>query len=431
MKQGTLLNKVVMTLFFAAIILYMGGAAWRGLRDPYPTVQAYTYVVEDTMEATGYLVRQEQVIHGWTIQAEGTEATVRLLPSEGEKIAAGTTVALLYSDGAAMERSQRLETLEAEAAQLREAITAGENGQGEQIGRKVTSSMVALRRAVEAGDFTRLESQVGTFKSAVYQQAQRYGNGDDLAAALAAAQNEINTLRALTPQEGVRVTVPQSGIFSGQVDGYEMVLVPEITEGVTPSLLDSLESRAVEEDSSALGKLITNSQWYFIFSLGEEQAKRLTVGRAVPVRFSRDWSGTVDMTVERISLPENGRVAVVLSTRKFLSETTLLRRQTVELIFDSQMGIRVPLGAVRVEEQTETDKESGETRTVQVTGVYVQVGAFAEFKPVTVLAQGEDYYMVRPLLPENADTVQQKLALRAGDSVIIASEEIWDGKVIE
>ena len=431
MKQGTLLNKVVMTLLFAAIILYMGGAAWRGLRDPYPTVQAYTYVVEDTMEATGYLVRQEQVIHGWTIQAEGTEATVRLLPSEGEKIAAGTTVALLYSDGAAMERSQRLETLEAEAAQLREAITAGENGQGEQIGRKVTSSMVALRRAVEAGDFTRLESQVGTFKSAVYQQAQRYGNGDDLAAALAAAQNEINTLRALTPQEGVRVTVPQSGIFSGQVDGYETVLVPEITEGVTPSLLDSLESRAVEEDSSALGKLITNSQWYFIFSLGEEQAKRLTVGRAVPVRFSRDWSGTVDMTVERISLPENGRVAVILSTRKFLSETTLLRRQTVELIFDSQMGIRVPLGAVRVEEQTETDKESGETRTVQVTGVYVQVGAFAEFKPVTVLAQGEDYYMVRPLLPENADTVQQKLALRAGDSVIIASEEIWDGKVIE
>lgn len=431
MKQGTLLNKVVITLFFAAIILYMGGAAWRGLRDPYPTVQAYTYVVEDTMEATGYLVRQEQVIHGWTIQAEGTEATVRLLPSEGEKIAAGTTVALLYSDGAAMERSQRLETLEAEAAQLREAITAGENGQGEQIGRKVTSSMVALRRAVEAGDFTRLESQVGTFKSAVYQQAQRYGNGDDLAAALAAAQNEINTLRALTPQEGVRVTVPQSGIFSGQVDGYETVLVPEITEGVTPSLLDSLESRAVEEDSSALGKLITNSQWYFIFSLGEEQAKRLTVGRAVPVRFSRDWSGTVDMTVERISLPENGRVAVILSTRKFLSETTLLRRQTVELIFDSQMGIRVPLGAVRVEEQTETDKESGETRTVQVTGVYVQVGAFAEFKPVTVLAQGEDYYMVRPLLPENADTVQQKLALRAGDSVIIASEEIWDGKVIE
>lgn len=424
MKQGTLLNKIVMTLFLAAILLYFAGAAWKGLRDPYPTVQAYAYSVDDTLETTGYLVRQEQVL-------AGSGGIVRLLPAEGEKVPAGATVALLYADEEALERSQRLETLEAEAAQLSSAISAaGETGQGE-TSRRVTSAMIELHTAVEEGDFTRLESQVGTFKSAVYQQAQRYGNGDDLAAALTAAQNEINTLRALTPQEGVRVTVPQSGIFSGQVDGYETVLVPEITEGVTPSLLDSLESRAVEEDSSALGKLITNSQWYFIFSLGEEQAKRLTVGRAVPVRFSRDWSGTVDMTVERISLPENGRVAVVLSTRKFLSETTLLRRQTVELIFDSQMGIRVPLGAVRVEEQTETDKESGETRTVQVTGVYVQVGAFAEFKPVTVLAQGEDYYMVRPLLPENADTVQQKLALRAGDSVIIASEEIWDGKVIE
>lgn len=429
MKQGTLLNRIVMLLFFAAILLYMGGAAWRGLRNPYPTVQAYTYVVEDTMEATGYLVREEQVIYGQNGAALQGE-TVRLLPSEGEKIAAGTTVALLYSDGAAMERSQRLETLEAEAAQLREAITAGENGQGEQIGRKVTSSMVTLRQAVAEGDFTRLESQVGAFKSAVYQQAQRYGNGDDLAAALATAQGEIDILRAQTPQQGVRVTVAQSGIFSGQVDGYETLLTPGAMGEMTPALLNGLEAQTVTGDGAALGKLITNSQWYFTFCLEEEQAKRLTVGRTVPVRFSRDWSGTVDMTVERLSLPENGQVAVVLSTRKFLSETTLLRRQTVELIFDSREGIRVPLGAVRVEEQTETDKESGETRTVQVTGVYVQVGAFAEFKPVTVLAQGEDYYMVQPVVPENADPAQQKLSLRAGDSIIIASEEIWDGKVI-
>lgn len=424
MKQGAILNKIVMFLFFAAILLYMGGAAWRGLRDPYPTVQAYTYVVDDTVEATGYLVREELVL-------PGQGGIARLLPSEGEKIAAGTTVAVLYSDGEAMERSQRMEALAAEASQLREAIAMGESGQGEQIGRRVTSSMVALRQAVESGDFARLESQVGAFKSAVYQQAQRYGSGDDLAAALTATQSEIETLRAQTPQTGTRVAVPQSGIFSGQVDGYEDILTPAAMGEMTPSLLEALDSREVPEDKLALGKIITDSKWYFVFCASEEQARRLTVGRPVPVRFSRDWSGTVDMTVERLSLPENGKVAVVLSTRKFLSDTTLLRRQTVELVFDSQMGIRVPLGAVRVEERTETDKETGETRTAQVSGVYVRVGSFAEFKPVTVLAQGEDYYMVRPVVPENADPTQQKLSLRAGDSIIIASEEIWDGKVIE
>ena len=59
MKQGAAVNKIVILLLFAAILFYLGGAAWRGLRDPYPTVQAYAYAVEDTVETTGYLVREE------------------------------------------------------------------------------------------------------------------------------------------------------------------------------------------------------------------------------------------------------------------------------------------------------------------------------------------------------------------------------------
>ena len=65
-----------------------------------------------------------------------------------------------------------------------------------------------------------------------------------------------------------------------------------------------------------------------------------------------------------------------------------------------------------------------------VTGVYVQVGVKAEFKPVEVLAQGEDYYLVQPRQEENAAASQRKKDLRAGDLVIVASREIWDGKVV-
>ena len=48
-----------------------------------------------------------------------------------------------------------------------------------------------------------------------------------------------------------------------------------------------------------------------------------------------------------------------------------------------------------------------------------------------MLAQGEDYTLVRPYIPEGATTTQEKKALRAGDQVIIAAGEIWDGKVLE
>lgn len=424
MKQGTLLNKIVMALFLVAILAYFAGAAWKGLRDPYPTVQAYAYAVDDTLEATGYLVRQEQVL-------SGTGGIVRLLPSEGEKVAVGATVALLYADEEALERSQRLETLEAEAAQLSSAITAaGETGQGES-GQRVIESMVELRSAVEEGDFTRLESQVSAFKSAVYQQAQRYGDAGDLAAALARAQAEMADLRSQTAQSTGRITVTESGIFSGQVDGYEYVLTPDALERMTPSDIDALEGQALPVADDQLCKLITDATWRFICSLGEAEAKRLAEGGTVTVRFSRDWSGDVDMTVERIGTPENGRVAVLLSSHRFLSDTTLLRRQTVELVFNSRTGIRVPTEAVRVETGRQTDPETGEEKEVSITCVYVEVGVVAERKPVAVLAQGEDYYIVEPLIEQDAREAEAKKALRAGDQVVIAGEKIWDGMILE
>ncbi len=411
MKQGAVINRIVMILMLFAILAYFAGAAWRGLRDPYPTVQAYSYAVDDTMETVGYLIRQEQTLSG-----SGGDI-VRLLPVEGEKVSAGATVAYLYADQLALERSQRLEDLQAETEQLTQAIAAaGESGQEETSRERVLDALVTLRTAVAAGDFTRLESQSSTFKSAVYQQAQRYGDAGALSAALQNAQAEMESLRVQTRDVG-RVTVSQSGVFSGQVDGYETVLTPDRLETLSPSKLSALEQQALPVGEESLGKLITDSTWYFACTLPEESARRLTEGRTVTVRFSRDWAGEVDMTVERISAPENGSVAVILSSHRYLSNVTLLRRQTVELVFEERQGLRVPTAAVRMEEGQSV--------------VYVQVGIKAERKSVNVLAQGEDFYLVEPVLSQDAAVKEEKLVLRAGDPVIVASEEIWDGKIVQ
>lgn len=409
MKQGALLNKILMFLFFAAILAYFAGAAWRGLRDPYPTVQAYNYAVDDTVETAGYLIRQEQTIYG-------SGSIVRLIPAEGEKMHAGATVAYLYADQLSLERSQRLEDLQAETAQLTQAIAAaGESGQEETSRERVMDAMVTLRASVADGNFTRLESQTSAFKSAVYQQAQRYGDAGALSEALTAAQAEMESLRSQTQDVG-RVTVVESGVFSGQVDGYEPILTPDGLNDLTPSKLAALEDQAVPVGEESLGKLITDTTWYFACTLSEENARRLTEGGKVTVRFSRDWAGDVDMTVERISAPEEGQMAVILSSHRFLSDVTLLRRQTVELVFEVRQGLRVPTAAVRMEEGQSV--------------VYVQVGVKAEKKPVSVLAQGEDFYLVEPVLSQDAAAKEEKLALRAGDAVIVASEEIWDGKIV-
>ena len=34
MKQGTLINRIVMLLLLAAVLVYLGVSAWRSVRDP-------------------------------------------------------------------------------------------------------------------------------------------------------------------------------------------------------------------------------------------------------------------------------------------------------------------------------------------------------------------------------------------------------------
>ena len=123
------------------------------------------------------------------------------------------------------------------------------------------------------------------------------------------------------------------------------------------------------------------------------------------------------MTVERISDPENGKVVVVLSSKEFLSDTTLLREQTVSLVYSSTTGIRIPKNALYQNEEGQW-------------GVYVVVGAFAEFKPVDIVDDEEDYYLVNPVEVAPGDNNEAKRSLRAGDEIILSGEELYDGKVV-
>ncbi len=426
MKQGSLNARIIMLLLLGAILLTIGVSAWNSLREIYPTVLAYTYTVSDSMEATGFLVRQESVL-------TGQGGTVELLPDEGEKVSRGETVALFYQSDDGLTQRQTLQQLLLEQEQLEYALAqAGGSSDSAQLSTRVADAIADLRGAASSGDLTGLESQTLELKSLIYKHSYTFNQEGDSTAALQASLDEVNaqiqTLTAQASQSTSRVTASQSGVFSGLVDGYESLITPDILDSITPSQLEQLARQTPTENTSAIGKLITNSTWYFACTLPEEDAERLVEGRTITVRFSRDWSGEVDMEVERMSDPENGKVVVVLSADKFLSDTTLLRRQTVELVFDTVSGIRLPKEALRVEQQTTTDPDTEEEKQVSVTGVYALVGQRAEFKEVTVLAEEDDYILVKAASTETP--TQEKKALRAGDKIIISSGELYDGKVI-
>ena len=417
MKQGTVFTRIAMLIILLALVGYLAVTAWRGLTDPFSTTLAYSYTEDDGAEVEGILVREEQVLPGQT-------GIVDLRVDEGERVGVGQAVAYLYQSEEAVARQQTIRALTLEAEQLRAAMTLTDTGDAARLDETIIRQTVELRSAAAQKDFTALEDQVLDLKSTVLQRAYTYGQEGTgaLQTRLTELRGEIDALRSQAERDTRAVTAPASGTFSALVDGYEGVVTPDSLADLTPDSLAQLLDQKMTEDSAALGKLITDPTWYFAALVPAETAQRLLPGHQVTLRFSRDFSGDLSATVESVGEGE-GQVVVILSSQDGLARTTLLRRQTVELIFDSRTGLRVPKQAVHLTEETVTDPDTGEEETRTVYGVYAVVGTRAEFKPVEILEDSGEFYLVTPVASD-------KTALRAGDEIVISARDLYDGKVV-
>lgn len=421
MKQSNLATKITISVLVLGLMAYLIFYVIRSWQDEVLTIPAYSAIIQVGTDASGIVVREETVL-------SGSGAYVELIPSEGEKVSAGQTVALLYSDASGQATSQAINTLAAEIEQLDHALSSGtDTTDTSRLDAAVLETITDLRALTATGDLSALESSALDLRTMVFRRDYTYGDSgaaESLSALLAQKQAELSSLQSSLSQVATAVSAPSSGVFSGVADGYEELIDPVSVLTMTPSQLSGLLSRDVAIPSGTVGKLITSSTWYFAAVLSEEDAQGLLEGRSYTISFSYDWFGQVDMTLEQIGEAENGQVVLVFSSRTDLADTTLLRVQTVDIVTEELEGIRVPRQALRVFTETQTDEETGETTETQYTAVFTVVGTQAELQRVNVLYTDENFYLVEPADP----TASRRL--RAGDEVILNTSGIYDGKVV-
>ena len=420
MKQGTLITKIVIFTLFVGVALYLAIYAVRSLRDPFTSVLAYQDTLDDAVEVSGVLVRQEAALSSGA-------AIMDVLPGEGERVAAGETVAILYQSGEALERKKQLTALELEREQLQYALSSGSSlGDAARVEKQILDSILTLRSA--AGDLSNLEINAQALRTRVLQREFAYSASGDSAAALTQAVEELDAqiaaLRSQSAYDTTPVYAPRSGLFSGLVDGWEDTLTPDRLDTITAGEINSAFQGTSPATGTYVGKLITGERWYFAAVVDDATAARLDPGDTITVAFSRDFTGEVTMRVDRIGPSEpEGRVLVLSSDRQ-LKNVTLLRGQTVSLVFERFTGIRVPKQALHMETLTTTDPETGEEVETRALCVYTVVSNRAERKLVTIVREGGDYYLVAPV------GTTAKTKLHAGDEIIVSAADLYDGKVI-
>ena len=420
MKQGKPVITLVMVIFALTIGVYFGSYVFDTFNEPYTTTHTYAYTHTESVQANGVLIREEQVIPAQT-------GITELQCSEGERLGVNQVAAFVYESAQAQQDSAELEAIQAEIAVLESVLGAGvgvDSSAG--LDGEVLRSVAALRSAASRQELGELTSLIHDVKSSLVRRGYTYG--EDVTAEQLRAR--LQTLRAdyASKDSGIagtytRVRAKTAGVFSVRVDGLESVLTPAEAKNLTPMVLEELIAAGADR-LEAVGKLITDNRWYFAANLPAAVAEEMRVGGTALLRFSGDFSQDVDMRLESLSAPQGETVCAVFSTDRYLGQTTLLRFQSAELVFHSYSGLRIPKQALHMVKYEVTNEETGAVSQTQTLGVYVLLAGKAEFKPVTVVTESEDFYVVNGV-STGAD------ALRAGDEIIVRAVGLYDGKLMD
>ena len=420
MKESTLVNKVIIGVICAAVILYFAVYLALGFKPDLVTTTAYAYSVDIGTEASALLVRDEQVI-------STTGQYVDILLDEGEKVSKGGQIALIHASQDSLETRQTIQSLEAEIQQLEYSLSTGTQAtNSSKLDEEVISSMVAIRSLAASGDLSTLEDSALHLRTMVFQRDYSYGNTEaatQIKQLISDKQKQLDSLNASLSQVSQTITSPASGCFSGEVDGFESLITPSMLSSLTMQQLNELLHKEVADPPAALGKVVTNNTWYLATLIDQPSVEGLLEGKTYKISFSDDYYGMISMNLERLVM-ENNQTMAIFSTNTNLSDTTLLRQQTVDIIAQQVEGIRIPRQALRVNTETVTDDQGNQSQ-VNSYGVYTVVGTQAEWQEVKVVYSDDDsFYLVQPM-DETASS-----RLRAGDEVILNTTNITDGMVV-
>ena len=307
MNRSSFVSKLFTPVITLLVLAYFGYQIYGYVSDPFSTTLAYTYQVEDTVDISGYVVRQEQVLTG---DAGGL---MRLRKNEGERVGTGGAVATVYADQASLDRQNEIETLNNRIEQLE---YAQESMLGAEVTLKLDSqiarSLLDYRTVVAAGRLDAAESRGQELRSLVLKRDYTYSGTEDLSGQLQELKNQLKTLRSQAANSVKTIRSPRSGLFSAVVDGYESVLTPDSLSALTPSALNKLSPAEIPANT---GKLILGDNWYYVGVVSAQEAQtlqtrqnRLGTGESLSLRFTKNVDRDLSVTLLSVGAEENGQL---------------------------------------------------------------------------------------------------------------------------
>ena len=389
---------------FGLIIIYSVVSFVVNHYNPVKTIPAAQVSMDDSFSTTGYFIRQEKVID----IAEGD--TVEYNYSDGDKVSEGTALVTEYANEDALTISRELKNIEENIAQLetlRNVTSTTTNSS--QINQKIIDQMNAICEEVESGSLSRITSLASELRQLALKSGSLSNDREDIDVEIASLKTQAADLEERLSGSTTDITSPCSGYFCESVDGYEDIFTPDVVDDLTLSRLNELSDEKSAK-TSGKGKVVSSYVWYFAAKVSDTDAKHLTQGNTVKIRFSQA-SRDVQATVSSIRDDADTDDTLVIFRSQDMNEDLIsMRKQVATVVVASYSGLKVPKSAVRMED----DKM----------GVYVLSNSVASYKNIEPLFEGDSYYIVEQNVTGNDSLV-------INDDIIVEAKDVNDKKVMK
>lgn len=398
---STVLKIVVGFLLFVFLVSQI----YSSLINPYTTETAIYYQTYESVLAKGVIIRNETLVGGDIQGVKNYEI------KDGQRVAKDSIIATVYEDADAVSIKSEIDKTDREITALTAAQANSDVNSADlsMLGKKTDGCLIELLNVEQGGDMqTSLEIR-GELLQLLNRREIIIGAQTDFSSQINRLKSKKEELQTKMPREKGTIKAACAGYFVSSTDGYEQNLSVDNIENVTVDMLEKIEQSP--EPQTAIGKIVTDYEWYIASAIPFESAVNFSDGMRVTIKTGLSGCETITAVVKYINRDTGSdKAVIVFLCNDMNSRLAVIRSLEIDIVTESYSGIRVNNRAIRIIDG--------------VKGVYVLEGMQAKFVPVNVLFSNDSYAICEQQI-DNSDV------LRIYDDVIVKGKNLYDGKIIE
>lgn len=396
-----------MAAIVIAILVFVAVECFSVLNVSLKTQTAYVATVYDTVDAQALIIRDERV-------AESGSGVAVATVSDGEKVAAGGSIAMIFSSSENAQQYANYLELEKEREYYIDLInvSVGSVTDIERLESDIISDVNGFIRSAARGDADDIQDYSYNLNDDFTKRSLLIGDQIDLSAVLQEINDKISAINLDSCKPSGYVTAESSGYYSRYSDGLEGAFEYSSVGDLDIDTLNSFITQAKSASGTVQGsgKLINNYVWYLCCAVDSEDIVGLENGDNLKVYIK---SANKEISCKIVSGAEStlgsAQTVLVLSCNEMNSDISTMRLEDIEIRVRSYTGIKVSSSAVH-----ELDGEKG---------VYALVSNIAKWRRADILYTGEDYVILSYNDPDISN------GIKLYDEIIIRGKDVKDGKV--